>query len=142
MEKDSIARASVLIEAKAEAVWNALIDPAKIKVYLFGTEASSDWKEGSPITYRGVWKGEAYEDKGRILEVKPGRLLRSTYWSAFSGLPDLPENYNNVTYQLIPEGDFTRLSVIQDNNRSEEGRRAAEANWGAVLSAMKDLLEK
>jgi hypothetical protein len=82
---------------------------------------------GSLIAYRGGWEGRAYEDRGRILEVKRGCLFKSTYWSTFSGLPVSPENYNTVTYSLVP-GDSTRLTVTQDTISSEEGRALAEGN--------------
>ena len=141
MSKGYIAEASVDIRATAGEVWRALTEPELIKRYLFGTEASSDWKVGSAITYRGEWKGQSYEDKGTILELEPKRRFVSTYWSAMSGLPDRPENYATVTYELEPEGEGTRLGVSQDNNPSEEGRAQAQGNWQAVLQALKELLE-
>jgi len=49
-----IARQSVFIKAPPERVWRALTDPEMIRQYLFGTDAESDWKVGSPIRYRGV----------------------------------------------------------------------------------------
>lgn len=140
MGKGLVAQTSILIEADAEKVWRALTDPALIKRYLYGTEAVSDWKVGSPISYRGVWEGKAYEDKGRILEIEPGRLFKSSYWSAFSGLADSPDNYNTVTYSL-ESGESTRLTVTQDNIPSEEGMAQAEGNWRMVLQALKELLE-
>ena len=60
--KGFAAAASVTIAATAERVWDALTNPSLIKQYLFGTDAISDWKPGSPITYRGVWEGKPYED--------------------------------------------------------------------------------
>jgi uncharacterized protein YndB with AHSA1/START domain len=141
MEVGKVARASIDIKAKPEELWRALIDPAMIKRYLFGTEASSDWKVGSAISYRGTWEGKAYEDKGRILELAPGRLFKSTYWSGLSGKPDLPENYATVTYELAPTAIGTRISVAQDNNPSEEAKAQAEGNWRTVLGALKELLE-
>lgn len=141
MGKGYVAKASIDIRAKPESVWKALTDPELIKRYLFGTEASSDWKVGSPITYRGTWQGKAYEDKGLILEIVPNRIFKSTYWSGLSGLPDIPENYNTVSYELESIGNGTRLSVAQDNNPTEEGKVQAEGNWLVVLKALKELLE-
>ncbi len=140
MGRALVAQTSILIEADAEKVWKALTDPALIKRYLYGTEAVSDWKVGSSIVYRGVWEGKPYEDKGRILEIEPPRLFKSTYWSAFSGLADSPDNYNTVTYSL-ESGESTRLTVTQDNIPSDEGRAQAEGNWRMVLQALKELLE-
>jgi len=136
-----IARHSVLIRASPDRVWKALTDREMIRQYLFGTEAESDWKEGSPIRYRGVWQGKAYEDKGEVLRVVPGRLLETSFWSSLSGLPDIPENYRKVSYELTPEGDGTRLTLTQDGNATEEERAHSEGNWKLVIGTMKKILE-
>lgn len=101
----------------------------------------SDWKVGSPIAYRGTWQGTSYEDKGTILALEPGRLLKSTYWSSMSGLEDKPENYNTVTYALSEVDGVTTLTVTQDNNRTRESAAHSEGNWAMVLKGLKELLE-
>ena len=111
MNETHIAKSSVTINAPRSRVWEALTQPDLIKQYLFGTEVSTDWKVGSPITYKGVWEGKAYEDKGQILQVEPEKRLVSTFWSALSGLPDRPENYQTVEYALSDEGGGTRLTL-------------------------------
>lgn len=142
MKDSHVARASVEVSAGAEKVWRALTDPKLIKEYLFGTEAASDWKVGSPITYKGVWQGKAYEDKGTILEIVPNRVLKSTYWSGMSGLEDKPENYSTVTYELSESRGRTTVTVSQDNNPTRESADHSQANWTVVLKGLKDLLEK
>ena len=142
MKGSHVARASIEINAKAVKVWKALTDPNLIKHYLFGTEAASDWKVGSAITYKGVWQGKAYEDKGTILEIVPNKLLKSTYWSGMSGLEDKPENYNTVTYELSETRGRTTVTVSQDNNPTRESADHSQGNWAIVLKGMKDLLEK
>ncbi len=100
MSKGYIAKATITIDAPASKVWQALTSPEMIKQYLFGTQVATDWQVGSPITYSGVWQGKPYQDKGKILQVEPQKLLVSTFWSALSGLADIPENYNTVSYAL------------------------------------------
>lgn len=141
MKNSFVAKASTKINASPSKVWEALTNPAMIKQYLFGTNVTTDWKVGSPITYRGVWQGKAYEDKGEILQAEPERLLVSTFWSALSGLPDIPENYNTVRYELAPEDGGTRLSIIQDNNATQEEANHSAQNWNIVLDGLKKLLE-
>ncbi len=116
MNETRIAKASILINAPAAKVWDALTQPDLIKQYLFGTEVTTDWKVGSPITYRGVWQGKPYEDKGKVLEVEPGRRIVSTFWSSLSGVPDQPEYYKTVQYELSNQGSAMRLTVTQDNH--------------------------
>ena len=141
MNGNYLAKTSIKIEAPREKVWEALTDPQLIKQYLFGTEVTTDWKVGSPITYKGTWKGKAYEDKGKVLENEPGKLLVSTFWSSLSGVPDLPENYQTVRYELSTEDGGTRLTLTQDNNATREDAEHSEQNWKMVLEEMKKLLE-
>jgi uncharacterized protein YndB with AHSA1/START domain len=137
-----VAQASILINASPAKAWDALTNPELIKQYLFGTEAVSDWKEGSSIIYKGIWQGKAYEDKGKILKIVPEKYLKSTYWSSMSGQEDMPENYNNVEYTLTQEGESTQLTIIQDNNPTQESADHSKKNWEIVLKKLKDLLEK
>ena len=141
MNKTYLAKVSISIDAPREKVWEALTKPELIKQYLFGTEVTTDWQVGSPITYKGVWEGKAYEDKGKVLQVEPGKLLISTFWSSLSGAPNIPENYQTVRYELASENGGTRLSLIQDNNDSEESAKHSEQNWKMVLGGLKKLLE-
>jgi uncharacterized protein YndB with AHSA1/START domain len=96
---------------------------------------------GSPITYAGEWQGKAYEDKGKILQVEPEKLLVSTFWSSLSGVPDVPENYKTVRYELSPAGSGTKLTIIQDNNATQEEANHSEQNWKMVLDGLKKLVE-
>ena len=141
MAKEYIAKASIIINVPTEKVWEALTTPEMIQQYLFGTQVTTDWQVGSPIVYRGIWQGKAYEDKGKILQVEPQKLLVSTYWSSLSGLADIPENYNTVRYELSAEGSRTQLTIIQDNNATQEDASHSEQNWKMVLDGIKNLLE-
>ena len=142
MAKGFEAIASVTIDAPADQVWQALTDPAKVKQYLHGTEMSTDWKEGSPITWRGEWQGRAYEDKGTVLAVQPRRLLQYTHWSPMGGSEDRPENYHTVTYKLSGEDGKTTLTLTQDNNPTrEEADKMAANNWAPVLQGLKKAAE-
>jgi uncharacterized protein YndB with AHSA1/START domain len=66
MNKTYIAQTALTINATASKVWEALTKPELVKQYLFGTEVTSDWRVGSPITYTGIWEGKKYQDKGKI----------------------------------------------------------------------------
>jgi len=141
MSKTPIAKATATINAPASKVWDALTKPEQIKQYMFGTQVTTDWQVGSPITYKGEWKGKPYEDKGKVLEIEPRKRLVSTFWSALAGLPDTPENYKTVRYELAPEGDHTKLTITQDNNASQEEATESEKNWRMVLDGIKKLVE-
>ena len=112
-----------------------------IKQYMHGTNVSTDWKEGSPITWKGEWKGKPYEDKGTVLAVEPQRFLQYTHWSPMGGSEDKPENYHTVTYELGDQGSKTDLTLTQDNNASPEAAEHSKRNWEQMLSSLKDTVE-
>ncbi len=130
------------IQAPAEQVWKALTDPELIKQYMFGTNTVSDWKKGSTITYMGEWEGKQYKDSGTIVDIVPGKLLHTTYFSNLSGKEDIPENYANVIYALDDKGTKTILTITQDNIENEEHLQHTEQNWNMILDTMKNMLEK
>jgi uncharacterized protein YndB with AHSA1/START domain len=136
-----MAQATIIINAPALKVWDALTKPELIKQYLFGTTVITDWKVGSPIIYEGQWQGKPYQDKGTILKIEPGKLLVSTYWSSMVGLPDVPESYKTVRYELSSEGSGTRLTITQDNNPNQDEANHSSQNWKMVLEGIKKLLE-
>jgi uncharacterized protein YndB with AHSA1/START domain len=142
MDKNLIASASITISAPNGKVWNALVNPEAIKQYMFGTNVVSDWYEGSPIVWQGEWQGKSYEDKGVILQFKPGRTLQYSHFSPLSGLPDKPDSYHIVTIELSDEGNQTRVSLVQDNNPTEQEREHSVRNWEMMLTALKKFLEQ
>ena len=64
MDRELISKTSIAINAPVAKVWDALINPDVITQYFFGAEVVSGWKEGSPITFRGEYQGNKYEEKG------------------------------------------------------------------------------
>lgn len=136
-----LAEATILINAPTSRVWDALTARDMIKQYFFGADVITDWKVGSPILWKGEWQGKAFADKGMVLAVKAGRLLVVTHWSPLSGVPDAPENYHTVNYELSESAAGTRVTITQDNNATEDERNHSQQNWEMVLQGMKKLLE-
>lgn len=142
MSKGLTSTASVTIRRPATAVWDALTNPATIKQYMFGTDAVSEWKEGSPIVWKGEYEGRTYEDKGVILKLQPERVLRYSHYSPLSGQPDVPENYHTITVELSEHGISTDVRLSQDNNPTEEARDHTAQFWQGMLETLKKLLEQ
>ena len=138
---DQIAKVSTTVRAPPERVWRALTEPEQIKRYMFGAEVSSSWKAGSPITWKGEWKGKPYQDKGTILEIEPSERLRYSHYSPLTGQPDTPENYHRVTIELSGSQDATTVTLSQDNNPTDEARAHSEKNWSTMLDGLKKVLE-
>lgn len=141
MKENLIAKSSITINVPIAKVWDALVNPAVIKQYMFGTEVVSDWKENSPIVWKGMWEGKPYEDKGTILKIVPGKTLQYSHFSALSGVADIPENYHTMTYELSDVGGSTQVSLSQDNNASEEDLKHSQQMWDSMLAGLKKLLE-
>lgn len=142
MKNKYVAEVTKVMNAPASEVWDALTNPEKIKKYFFGTEAVSDWKEGSTLEFKGVWEGKEYSDKGKILKFEKGKLFQYDYFSSMSGLEDKPENYAVVTFELQPENGKTKLKITQDNIATEDSKKHSEENWSYILNSLKELVEK
>lgn len=139
MKGNLISETSVSIKASAAKVWKAITDPQSIKKYLFGTKVTSDFKEGSEITYEGEFEGKSYKDKGVIQRVEPGRIFQSTFLSGTK--EDKPENYNLVTYRLVEEEGKTVVTLSQDNISTEKEKEHSDGNWTTVLKNLKEVVE-
>jgi uncharacterized protein YndB with AHSA1/START domain len=138
------------IKASASIVWDALVNPAQTKKYMFGCETVSGWKVGDPLLWKGSWEGkEMIFVKGNIVEIKPDNFLSYTVIDPNNpAIPDLPENYLTVTYELTTENGQTVLTVTQgDYNKVADGeKRYKEAynngeGWNPILVEIKKLVE-
>ena len=136
---DSIA-VSTEINAPASDVWAALTQPDIIKNYMMGAKVETDWKPGHPITWNGEWKGKPYQDKGMIKAFERNRRLSMTHWSPLTPLPDEPANYHTVTYDLVPDGNRTKLTLTQENLTGVTAEQAKK-NWQPMLDGLKRTVE-
>ena len=140
--KDLVASASIEIHSTSEQVWDAMTNPAKIRIYLFGTEADTDWKVGSPISFRGEYEGRVYKDKGNVLESIPNKLLKYNYWAQYSGLQDDLKNYFVVAYEIDDLGDgMVRLTWTQSGFQDEKRRDHTANGLPAILAQIKNIAE-
>ena len=141
-------KVSKTIDAPVNDVWNALTDPAKLRQFMFGAEVKSDWKVGGAITFKGEMNGKKYVDKGEIRDFEPGRKLSYTHWSSLSGTDDKPENYHVVTYELMPHGDQTTMTITQSNlsgkvtEADRKHREHYDKTWSMMLDGLARLVAK
>ena len=141
MKKSLTARATVIIDAPANKVWEALTKPEIIKKYFFGTQTDTDWKIGIPIHFSGEFNGQSYQDKGTVTAFEPYSLISYRYWSSLSGLPDTESNYLTITYFLTEINSKTRLDISQENVKDELLKEHSEENWRKVLDTLKRVVE-
>ena len=140
---------SILINTLPQKVWDALINPNKTKIYMYGCETVSDWKVGSQLLWKGNYEGtEMVFVKGNIIEIEDFKKLVYTVFDPNSTMEDISQNYLTVTYELSAENEKTLLSVTQgDYNIVAEGdKRYKDSNnngegWNPILIQIKKLVE-
>ncbi len=142
MATDKILRKTIHISAPTSEVWKALTKPDLIKEWLFGTKVISDWKVGTSILFTGNWQGTDYADKGTILRFDFEKVFEYNYWSGFSGLPDSPENYSVITFELSRIANATVLTLTQSNFPTDAMYEHTAKNWDATLELMKKIIER
>ena len=147
--KEMTIKNTIEINAAASEVWDALTNPEKTKIYMFGSETVSDWKVGSEL----LWKG-SYEDKemifvkGHIEKINPTTELVYSTFDPNSSMEDIPENYLHVTYELSENNGITTLQVTQgDYSKVADGKRRYQEGlnngegWNPILVEIKKLVE-
>jgi uncharacterized protein YndB with AHSA1/START domain len=140
-------RESVEINASAARVFDVLVNPNFTKQYMFGCEAVSDWKVGSPLLWKGQLDGkEVVFVKGNVLRIEPARVLEFTTFDPNMGIEDVPANYLTASYRLSPKNDGVLLEVSQGDYalvaNSEERYQHTVGGWGPLLSKIKTLAEQ
>lgn len=149
MDTPKIVQSEIVINASKSKVWDALVNPEKTKIYMFGCETVSDWEIGSELLWRGNYEGkEMVFVKGKIVAIELEKLLKYTVIDPFASYPDIPENYLNVTYELSEEGLQTTLTVVQDGfETAAEGEKRYKdvynngEGWNPILTQIKEVAE-
>jgi uncharacterized protein YndB with AHSA1/START domain len=134
------------VNASPTVVWKALTTASTLKQFFFGSDIVTDWQVGSPVRFRGNWKGKPYEDKGAIQAFDAGKRLAFTHWSPLSGMEDEPDNYHIVTFDLRPTNGGTEVVLTQTNQNdaeplTAENRKEYAKNWTMVLDGLKKAVE-
>jgi uncharacterized protein YndB with AHSA1/START domain len=140
---------TVTIHAPASIVWDTLVNPEHTKKYMFGCETVSDWKQGSPLLWKGSYEGkEMIFVKGNVLEIENGKHLKYSVFDPNSTMADIPENYLHVIYDITSENGQTTLTVTQgDYATVAEGERRYKESynngegWNPILIEIKKLAE-
>src|SRR6266498_4554712 len=86
---------TISINAPISKVWDTLITPELMKKWMSETEINiiTDWNIGSPILIGGHLHGIKFENKGKVLQFEPEKILQYSHLSSLSRLPDKSENY-------------------------------------------------
>jgi uncharacterized protein YndB with AHSA1/START domain len=143
MAETFVARVSLTINAPRAKVWDALIDPEKIKQYILASDVVSEWRVGSSIVWTSEFQGKPFVIKGTVLRLEPQRLLEydqsRPIFRASQAVRS--SDYHRVTIELADEGAQTRLSLIEQGNATERELAHSRGGWQLALGSMKALLE-
>jgi uncharacterized protein YndB with AHSA1/START domain len=127
------------IRTTPDKLWRALTEPEFTRQYWVGTWQESQWKAGAP--WRMMIPDGRVADSGEILEIDPPRRLVLSWRNEFK--PELQaEGYSRATFELEPQGDTVKLTVIHEIDKRDSKFIKSVANgWPALLASLKSLLE-
>lgn len=135
-----VVKKCVSINATPDQVWSALTDPEKTKKYFFNCAVYSNWKEGSPITFKGrIFLIMNIEMNGTIIKAEPDKLLKYILKNRSS------ETQSIVTDQIAYENGQTILTVTDDvgsGEGAEKRYKRSVKGWDKVLKGLKKVVEE
>lgn len=134
-----------LLPASVERVWQYLTDPelrrrwfaggaleqkpgGRLQLIFRNSELSGEGEE-VPERYRQY---EGAEMEGRILRCEPPRLLVHSW--------DEGDSESEVSFELTPEGDSTRLVLTHRRLADAAAMRDVSGGWHSHLGVLEDLL--
>lgn len=127
------------IRTTPEKLWQALIDPEFTRKYWAETWQDCTWQVGA--TWKLMIPDGRVGDSGEVLELVPHRRLVLSWRNVFmAGLRD--EIPTRLTYELEPEGDAVKLTLIHESELPDSKLiEAVSGGWPAILASLKSLLE-
>lgn len=120
-------------------LWQALLDPEFTRQYWFETHHECAWTAGSP--WRLMIPDGRVAHSGEVLEIVPERQLVLRWRAEFNAALHA-EGDSRVTFQLQPQGDTVKLTVIHEIDRPDSKLVGTLSNgWPHLLASLKSLLE-
>ena len=128
-------------EAPVAQVWNALTDVEQMRQWYFDLKEFKP-EPGFEFEFVVEHEGVSYHHLCRITEVIPQQRIAYTW--RYKGEP----GDSLVTFELLPEGNKTRLKLTQKGIETfpetpAYARKNFEAGWTAIIgSELKEFVEK
>jgi len=141
---DNMMSKTVTINAPTSKIWEALTNPDLMKKWMSELEIEilTDWKVGNLVVIRGKLHGIKFENKGRVLQFEPEKILQYSHLSSLSRLPDKPENYSVFDFRLTPKEDLTLLTLTVSNFPTESIFKHLAFYWNVTLEIFKRTIEE
>ena len=119
MTPDKIER-EIVIDAPVTRVWRMVTEAEHLGVWFADAGAKVDLRPGGAVELTWAKHGTAH---GRVERVEPERLF-AVRWLASMELGNVEPSEGNSTlveFTLAPEGDATRLKVVESGFASLDG---------------------
>jgi uncharacterized protein YndB with AHSA1/START domain len=136
---------TVLIHASAAEVWQALTDVEWMKKWMMADielQIITSGRVGGPMIIRGNMGGKEFENDGTILQFEPERVLQYSHRSSLSRLPNQPQSYSTIEFELSPVGDQTNLRLTLRNFPTESIHKHLTFYWNVTLEVLKRMIEQ
>jgi uncharacterized protein YndB with AHSA1/START domain len=131
-----------VIAADIGTVWELLTNPEKTSQLFWGSTVESDFKVGSPISWKGTWEGKPFEDRGVIKRVLPNSLIQYTHWSTASSTAEDAGSHNLLTFRLSKVKEGVRVVLQHENIATLQMKEHSEGMWNQLLATMKKMAEE
>jgi len=132
-----------MLDAPADKVWRYLTEAElRSQWFMGGTDARPDSEfellvdhdnlSSETVPYPesyATFKGAVWTEK--VIRFEPPRLLETTFQGGKNG---------NVTYELFPEGDRTRLVLTHSGIQSGTGTQDFGSGWNSHLTVLQEKL--
>ena len=148
MVPDQIERETV-IEAPVERVWELITEPEHVGRWFGDAGAAIDLRPGGEMVIRWAEHGTSH---ARVVEVEPHTRF-SYRWAPFKepgGEQPVEGNSTLVEFTLAPEGDGTRLRVVESgfaalattDEQREKNHASNTGGWRQELGVLRDYAAK
>lgn len=134
------------ITAPIERVWATLTEPGHLAAWWSSGGAEVDLRPGGAIVFRWLEHGTFH---ARITALEPPRRF-AFRWALLPDEAPSDDNATDVTFTLTPDGEGTRLSIVEtgftrlrgsDANR-EEHLANNQQGWTGTLSALAEYVRQ
>lgn len=132
---------TIKINATIQKVWGTLTKAELVKLWQYGSDLVTTWEIGSDIKFRTEWGESVFEQWGKVLEIQPGKLIKYSLFAPRPYLEDKLENYFTMSYLLTDENGYTKLEIIQEDNRPNAVQEEPQGEENPVLKLLKELAE-
>jgi uncharacterized protein YndB with AHSA1/START domain len=135
----------IVIAASPAAVWQALTDPAAMRVWMgepeMAIDVAADWRPGGQVVISGFHHGP-FRNQGVVLDAVPGVLLRYTHLSSVSGLADVPGHESVIAFELAAVDGGTGVRLTVDRFATETIFRHLDLYWRGTMDVFKAYVER